>query len=421
VNSSPPRIALPAHDAWVVSGLLAGRDRDGELARVTPDWSPVVSLMASSEPSQRELIFRTATALVGGPDMFLGALTSVDPDGPPPEAEPEPRCATMADIRRLVSDVRWVWPDWIPTSRIIGVAAPEGTGKTRVMLDVARRVWLGLAWPDGCSPTLPAGTPTVWLCSDGQQDEILEALPDLGIPDEAIVLPASVDDPYGGVSIDDPETFKWIARAVVQRRPALVVIDTLTTATVRDLCEQRTIAAIKGPLVDLAQQHQINVVLLLHVSKEGFVLGRRVGGITRVLWHLECPDPDHHPDRLKLLVRKSYVKKPAPLGVTIKSDGNEYDHEPPIAVPPIRGGRPPKARDKAIAFIRARLAEGDHLATELRDEWEAAGGKSTTYWRALEDLKADGEVVADGGTGTGKRMLLHLQHAETEYEEPPCQ
>jgi hypothetical protein len=133
--------------------------------------------------------------------------------------------------------------------------------------------------------------------------------------------------------------------------------------------------------------------------------------------HLECPDPERHPERLKLWVEKTYSRRPPPLGVTIKSDGNEYDSMPPVAVPPNKGGRPPKERDQAIEFVREALKKEDCLATELCAKWEAGGGSDKTFWRAVNDMQEAGEVVADGGKGTGRQMLLHYQEPREQPEE----
>src|SRR5262249_22041878 len=151
----------------------------------------------------------------------------------------------------------------------------------------------------------------------------------------------------------------YLDRAIEVVRPGITFIDTLSTATARDLCEQRSIAILKTPLVDMVQRHQVSIVLLLHLSREGVALGRRVRGITRTLIHLECPDTER-PDRLKLWVEKTYSKRPAPLGVWIRAEGNEYDDTPPVKPEPTaRGGRPPEKVQKAIDFLVETLTDGD--------------------------------------------------------------
>ena len=89
------------------------------------------------------------------------AVADADPDSAPPANESQ-EFATAADVRRIMAQIRWEWELWFPKSRIVGIAAAEGVGKTRFALDLARRIWLNLPWPDGQTMTFPACTPTLW-------------------------------------------------------------------------------------------------------------------------------------------------------------------------------------------------------------------------------------------------------------------
>src|SRR5262249_2345981 len=161
------------------------------------------------------------------------------------------------------------WKGWLPSARVAGIAAGEGVGKTRFALDLGRRVWHGEPWPDGQIMTLPPKSPTIWVAADGQHDELSSTLAELSMPPEAIVFPAAPDDPYSGTSLDEDETWDALDEACAALKPAFIVVDSLTYATRWDIGEQRTIATLKAPLVRLAQTHQVLIMLLLHLSKEG--------------------------------------------------------------------------------------------------------------------------------------------------------
>jgi len=265
-------------------------------------------------------------------------------------------------------------------------------------------------------PTSHQPTPTLWLCADAQQDELAETVAAFGLPDEAVVFPTSPEEPYGGTDLDDPELIGpggILETAIATVKPGLVFIDTLTYATGRDLCSQDQMKIIKDPLARLVQEYQTNIVLMLHLSKEGQALGRRIKAITRTLMHLECPDPEQ-PHRLRLWVEKSYARKPAPLGVTIGESGNTYDANPPARPEPDKGGRKPVERDKATTFIRDALArDNDQTANDLCAELVNTGGCKATFWRAVEGMREAGELTTDGGKGTGRQTVLHLIVDET--------
>jgi len=337
------------------------------------------------------------------PEAAVAALAAVDPIGPPPEPEPK-AFATVADIRRQQSEVRWLWEGWLPAARIIGLGAFEGTGKTRMAMDLCRRGHRRLEWPDGQAPTLAEGARFVWLCADDHQDELAEIAGAYGLPDEAIVFPAPPEEPYTGTDLDDPATLATLEDAIAAVKPALVFIDTLTNATGRDLCSQDQMKPLKAPLARLARTYLTTIILLLHLNREGQALGRRIKGVTRTLIHMEESDPEGDPGHLKLWVEKSYAKKPPALGLRMGDTGNAYDFDPPRRPEPNKGGRPPESREKAEAFIRAALAEeNDQKAAALCARWEAEHGNTSAFWRARNALVEAGELICDG-----KPLILHL-------------
>ena len=168
------------------------------------------------------------------------------------------------------------------------------------------------------------------------------------------------------------------------------------------------------PLRDIAQRTQTAIVPLLHLSKDGQALGRRIKGMTRTILQIDCPDPDQT-GRLKLSVSKSFAKKPPALGVTMTDGGNEYDPNPPTAPEPGKPGRPSNARDKAERLIRDVLArENDRIGNDLAVELGKNGVTKSTFWHAAEALESAGELTKDGGPGTKKQVSLHLIRPETD-------
>jgi hypothetical protein len=395
-------------DAYLLRRLLVGQSLNGEADHLSPPFRGLAELMATIGPADRRLAWEGALAVRTDADEIRRAVLAADPDGSMPTVGAIPRFADIADVRRQRITTGWTWQSWIPSARIVGVAAFEGVGKTRFFMDLARRVWNGEEWPDGQAATFPMRTKTLWLCSDGHQDELVDIAADFGLPDEAIIFPAPDDDPYANTDLDDKDTWQWLDQAIGTVRPGLTFIDTLTYATTRDHCDQRSVASLKPQMVGLVQKHQANIILSLHVSREGQALGRRIKGLTRTLIHLECPDPDK-PERLRLWVEKSYDKKPAALGVWMDASGNRYDSTPPPKVDPNKGGRPSAKRDKAMQFIQDALGrQNDQIGNDLCSEWMKPGESRNTFWRAVDDMVEGGEISTDGGPGTKTQTVLHL-------------
>jgi hypothetical protein len=395
-------------DAWTLARLMIGHDLNGELDGLQPPWDRVGTHLAGLPADKRQDALAAVRAIVSDPDGLTLALANADPEGPPPEAETFEEAATLADLRAIAESTPWVWPGWIPGARIVGLAATEGVGKTRLALDLARRLWHGEPWPDGHAVTLPEGTRTLWVCADGQQDDLFETVAAYGLPDHAVILNTVRSDPYGGNTIDDPDDLARLERNIEHYKPGLVFVDSLTYATAFDLCDAKQVKALAAPPRDIAQRTRAPIVLNLHLSREGVALGRRIRGVTRTILQLDAQDPDH-PERLKLFVSRSIAKRPPALGVTMSDAGNTYDHNPPTPPESGKAGRPPEAREKAEQFITELLKErNDQGWNELKDRWEADGGNGKTFGRAVDALSNSSTISTDGGKGTGRPMILHL-------------
>jgi hypothetical protein len=390
-------------DAHLLRRQLTAHTLNGELEDMSPEFRPLAAVLNITEAARRPSILEAYLGARDDREDILEAILEADPEVAP-EGHPPLRFATLADIRRDLSDVQWIWPGYIPAARVAGLAAYEGVGKTRLALDLARRIYQADQWPDGQPPTFPRGTPTLWVCSDGQQDDLCETAAAFGLPDEAVILNTTPEEPYGGTDIDDLEAIERMEAGIVAHRPGLAFVDTLTNATARDLCRANEVKELGAPLRDLSQRTRTTIVLMMHLSREGKALGRRIRGQTRTLLHLDCPDPEHQPARLKLWADKTFAKAPPALGVTMGVSGNTYDFSPPKAQEPNKGGRTPDQRQKARAYIVEELTRSnDQKATDLCTAWEDSGQARNTFWRARDAMVEAGELVCDG-----KPLIMHL-------------
>jgi AAA domain len=391
---------MRSFDAWVFARLTSGQACDGLLETVHPRFRSLAHYLAKVELSSRPIAMGGYLASQRDRDAVYKAMADADPLGPAPSpsaGELRPACAL--DLDQASVGVKWAWPRWIPRGRVSGVGGFEGTGKTRFALDLARRAYHGVPWPDGEPMTLPAGSPSLWICGDGHQEEIAGAARKMNIPLEAVLFNASPEDPCTGVDLDDPAAIESLDAFLEISAAPLVFIDTLTNSTSRDLCRQNDVKALLSPLQEIAQRRQVAIALLLHLSREGQALGRRTKGLTRTLIHLECPDSDQ-PARLRLWVEKSFDVKPPALGVTMGEDGNEYDNDPPdggdedVSAPRKRG-RVPVKLDACKEWLADQLVTQPVPVKDVRALAADAGYATTTLYKAAGSLEV-AEYSVDG-------------------------
>lgn len=322
---------------------------------------------------------------------LAGVAPEWEPDAAP--AEDPSRDATVADLRRLMSEDGWLWPLWIPSAALTLLASEAGTGKTRFCHDLHRRIALGLPWPDGRPMTVPPGGKVLWVPADNQHREMICIPPAFGIPDELVILNAPASDPFGGTSLMTVEELRDFEERIVRVRPVVVFIDTVTNTGDYKAQDASDAKRQYKPLQEIAIRTRVPIVCVTHLNAGGKVLGRRAVEKVRVVIQEEYPDPDGQPDRRKLWVSKSFDLKPPALGVTMGAGGNEYDDKPP-APPEAKqaGGRgqecSPKV-DAAIAFLAARVNGAPRRVSELRREAEVEGIDSQSLYRAKDRLVLD--------------------------------
>jgi hypothetical protein len=369
--------------------------------KVSAAYWPICTYLLELPWGERQDAFDRFKLGTLGADDLRRWLQMPEPARPEPESSPQVPVvgrfpASARDFSLSAKGVGWLWDGWLSRGRIAGLAGFEGTGKSRFALDVARRVYHGLPAPDGQVFGVAAGLPSLWICADGHQDELIGTAREMGIPSEALLFNADPDEPYGGVDLDDPDSLERLEEYLKASKAPLVFVDSLTNATRRDLCRQSDVSSLLTPLMDIAHRQDVAIILLLHLSREGQALGRRVKGLTRTLLHLECPNPDSQPDRLRLWVEKSFTVKPTPLGVTMTAEGNDYDTNPPGKADRTRGMiRPSGKLEQAIEFVLAELADGDRKGCDLVNEWVTRGENKGTLLNAKDVMVKDGRLVVD--------------------------
>ena len=140
------------------------------------------------------------------------------------------------------------------------VASDPGIGKTRFELDMARRLWKALPFPDGQANPYPAGTRTLWIQGDRNFAEMLRCLRDFGLPDDAVVLGSSPTDPLGSLDLDDPDTISAIGDRIIAAGTPMAIIDTVGMTTSRNLSKPSEAREFFAPLMDMATRPKTSVI-----------------------------------------------------------------------------------------------------------------------------------------------------------------
>ncbi len=381
---------------WELARLLSGTPLTGELDAVSGPYRGLLDQLASLPADDRQGVFAAFLTGMTSEEQaaIIEAVAAQDPMGSPPAADADgsTRCyATLEDIARIVSAQPWLWREWIASGVFNVVASDPGIGKTRFGLDLARRLWFGLSWPDNQTNELPAKTRTLWVQGDRNFAEMLQCAADFGLPEEAVVLGSSPDDATGSLDLDDPETLAALEARIVASGVKLVVIDTVGMTTSRNLCRPEEAREFFAPIIDLAGRTGVPFVGLTHLSANKEALGRRIVEKARVVIKMTQPDPEGQRDRRRLCVHKTAIQKPPPLGISMKIDGNDYDFEPPKEpdTTPRKRGPVPEKLEACKKWLSEQLTPNPVRVTDVRGEAEEAGFSADTLYRSKDAIGAD--------------------------------
>jgi hypothetical protein len=283
-------------DCYAIAKLEANQALNGELALMSSEWRPLGDYLDRLPSKRRSAALEAALLLRPDRDAIIKAIADIDPTRPPPDpAANTTRCyATLEDIARIVSNQPWLWKGWIASGVLNALAADPGIGKTRFALDLARRLFFGEPWPDGQPNIMPAGSRTLWIQGDRNFAEMLQAARDFGLPDDAVVLGSSPQDPTGSLDLDDPATLNAIGDRIVAAGTCLVTIDTVGMTTGRNLSKPEEARDFFAPIIELARKTSTAFLGLTHLSKEKEALGRRIVEKARVVIKMTQPDPEHN-------------------------------------------------------------------------------------------------------------------------------
>lgn len=309
---------------------------------------------------------------------------------------PDPDFATNDDLKKYDLGVKWLWERWLQRATVNLLAAEGGLGKTRFILDLCRRVHLGLPWPDG-TPTeaWPHKYLAMWVAGDRNHGELLENSEKFGFYDR-ISYSGSKLDPLGGVTLNSPADFKTLYRRAKAARPMFLVVDTLGGATALNVSKQEEARTFFAPLSDLAVRLNLCVVVITHLNAGKGVLGKRAEERVRTLIRMTAENKAPETVR-RIEIIKSNSLFPEPLGMTLGDTGCEYTTDAP---PPPRAfgepagddagaaekGPPTKVRE-CMEWLEDKLAAAPARVSALRTEAETTRGfTATVLYKAKKAL-----------------------------------
>lgn len=398
---------IPASDLRPLAGLIAGSPLTDLPRLASPDAQAILEAVIAAGGDRRAAFkaYLARTYPSGDADDLWAAVSRIDPAAPEPADDPrgEPRrVLTLADLAGMLSATEWLWPAWLALGYVTLLVGLPGTGKSAVALYLAGCLLRGWPWPDRTRPDHQSET-VLWLDTEASQALLLERVTAWGLPADRILVP-SLDpegNPLGGLRLDTDEGFAEVERVVRDRRPRLMVVDSLRGAHQGDE-NSSDLNTLLIRLAALARDERIAVLVLHHLRKAGQFENLQDVGIDRVrgstaitamarsVLAIDQPDP-LQPDAWRLKVIKSNLARtPEPVGFTVTEQGPAFGRAP---------AAPQKVteRERASDFLVAFLQDGPKPAGDAERAAAESGISQKTLQRAKSALGVRAAKAGGGG------------------------
>jgi hypothetical protein len=292
------------------------------------------------------------------------------------------RVVPFDDVIQSLAPIGWLWPGWLPLGFAGLLVGASGIGKSNVALALAKSVLTGSSWPDGSSGPTPGKV--LWVEAEGAGAVLRDRVVASGLPTENLLALRSTEAGIADVRWED---WPHIVRIVKERRPSLVVLDSLSGFAVGvDENAVDKVAPVLLALQGLARDYGLSLLTVHHLRKRGASEGDgvdadRVRGsssilqFTRAVLSVDEPDTtEGAPKRLRML-KSNLAAFPPAVGFRVGAAGVQW------CPPPHAPSRSPDL-DQARDFLQAELSRGAVKASSLYDRGRQAGVAERTLRRA---------------------------------------
>lgn len=141
---------------------------------------------------------------------------------------------TMSDVAATLGDAdrNAFLKGYAHNGEVTLLTAREKTGKTLILLDLARRCWFRDDFPLGLPCPVGEARKTLWCMGDRQHRQVLERMSAAGMPLDSVILAARASNPLGCLRLDDKSDLVYFVHLVkdVAAELAFLTVDTSWSA-----------------------------------------------------------------------------------------------------------------------------------------------------------------------------------------------
>lgn len=322
---------------------------------------------------------------------------------------------TVAEVD--AEDTEWLWWNRIPLGEVTLVAGDPGMGKSQFTAALAAKISVGMPLPDGGENH--KGDVIFASLEDSPSKTVRPRLERQGAELSRIVLPDRLKDEYGNyrrMRASDVPTIE--ASLVMLEKPKLLVLDPVMAymGGKADTNKDNEVRDILGPLAEMAQRHNMAIVVVAHLNKGDrdnivYKVSGSVGfaGLPRSV--LLIGQEEASGQRGIAHIKSNLGPEMPTITFSLDNDGFHWGKLCPelTKYKLVEKDRKTKAsdeRDVAKEWLLGALRKGPRWSKELEEEARDICISWTTLGRAKRELGVAHEKVDHPDGGKATRWIL---------------
>lgn len=406
---------------------LAGLPAAFSPRNLTDPWRTCwLALDRACDKNPRQAIM-TAIHDLPDRDAILGAIYSTQPGTP---LGHYPTLQQMHDDG-LLPPIEWLWPNWLPLRMLSILAGEPGVGKSMIALDVAGRIVAGRHFPDG-SPVPCTGATVIYVDAEDAPSVHDERSLAWQLDRTRLYLMLPGPDQLF-IDLNEPTTRDRLIEMMHTLTPALVIIDSLSSISLKGESAKEDVMILLAFLKRAAQEFNCAVLLIHHLRKPPPGLQARLLTMADVRGsgHIVAaarsvlgasvvqtgPQPDKNGPRRLEVLKTNLTRYPKPLGINLTPGVDPKWVYLEYGDPPERYQEPTKT-DLCADFILSILEEhGEPMKPKEIIELALKDGYSRpAVYRAREGL-SDQIINTAGRRDPNNRWALAGWETEEKEEK----
>lgn len=329
--------------------------------------------------------------------------------------------ATVEELDAILSDIEWLWKGCIPLGFMTLVAGEPGIGKSLFVLDLAKTITKGFAFPNSDEKSRKGSV--LWIDTEMKQQLLSVRSKSIGVDRTKLIIPSIGGNLLTKYDASNPEHNQHIVSIIEDKKPLMMVVDSLGHSHSRGENRIEEVRPVMDFMTGLARDYGMAVIVVHHLNKPSkdesteVSLARVRGSTDIVATPVVIYAIERGADKsVKVRQIKNNIGKPQ-LPLSAKLVYQDADEEIISGIEyGIYNPPPPKRTKKELCaeWIVSILSNPKNKngvpLTQLVEEGEGIGFTRGNIYSAREIL---GDSLTF--TGTGKKSIWHLTTAEKDH------